>query len=422
MRNKMPVVKCGKTSMNANEWLLPLADGTDQKANHWRDLDWTHAAQDAQAFQPFDNIYGQIIADLELMRRLGSGSYGVAYSCRLPAVFGPQPFVIKISKRLVEAGLVLANMNTRRILVRPLYTAAQCQVHARAVRDLKEEFTNYERIMDPLSPHLQGASLTMGITRAEHNDMLQREAAMQQHPGHAHIHRIFHMDLQIPAILSERCDGTLDGLRAAASNLFEARFDNATQQWQFADLWKQVGREICDAVDYIRTRGLVHLDVKMQNILYIGNGNNTYGFKLGDYGLLEDDAVTTRPIRTTSYFEPTDWGNSLGSPHYAPMTLCCYTVAALLVCCLKLRDTDFPVAMDIGTYDMHVNIDAEIQDFRNNDALGEEFFPPPGLIPLDFAQDMGDAWANLVLILQHDYLHGRDVDLYGILQAVRASL
>jgi hypothetical protein len=143
---------------------------------------------------------------------------------------------------------------------------------------------------------------------------------------------------------------------------------------------------------------------------------------LGDFGLLQDDAVTTTPFYTTEYFEPTDWSHALGTPSYAPMTLCCYTLAALFVCCLKLRDTDFPVAMDINTYDMYQNIDQEIQAFRANDSLGEEFFPPLGYIPLDYAQEMGDAWANINLILQHDYLHGRDVDLYRILRAIRASV
>jgi hypothetical protein len=43
--------RCSTTSLNANPWLLPSADGTEQRADRWEDLDWDMAADGAKARQ-----------------------------------------------------------------------------------------------------------------------------------------------------------------------------------------------------------------------------------------------------------------------------------------------------------------------------------------------------------------------------------
>ena len=417
--------KLGHTSLNANWWHLPLADGTEQRVNHWRDLNWDLAADDAVASQPFDDLHALLLSDLEISRELGSGGYGRAYSCRLASpryagAFGG-PLVIKLPILLIDAGLLTANRNTRRLVRRSLYTPQHRQQHALAVREFKQEFLNYEKLMEPSSSLQRGGALVIGITNMQHAQMRHELARLEQHPGHAHLHRILHFDAQIPAILSERCDGTLEELRASRPDLFEANYAFTTHKWTFSETWKQVGRELCDAVDYIKERGLVHIDTKVSNVFYSMNPAGQLLFQLGDYGLIDPDTPTTTFFETTRYYQPSDWIQQPGAL-YNPMTLCAYTIATVMVCCLKLPSITFPVCMDTADFHQFWNMDAEIQDFRDTNLWGEVLFPRMGLIPLRFEEEVGAAWSHVVLILEHDYLNGSAVDIYPLVQAFRSAL
>jgi hypothetical protein len=64
--------KCAVTRLNANKFHLPLAAGGVQTVNHWRDLDWTLAADDAAAYQA-EELHDLIFTEMQTIQKLGQG-------------------------------------------------------------------------------------------------------------------------------------------------------------------------------------------------------------------------------------------------------------------------------------------------------------------------------------------------------------
>jgi serine/threonine protein kinase len=52
---------------------------------------------------------------------------------------------------------------------------------------------------------------------------------------------------------------------------------------ELSTTWKKIGFELCSAIDYIRGRGMVHVDIKPANVFYVWQ-NRQPVVKLGDFG------------------------------------------------------------------------------------------------------------------------------------------
>ena len=71
--------RCATTSVNANKFYLPLAAGGLKEVADWRDLDWTMAADDAEAYQPYDHLHDLILSEMRVMEELGNGAWGKVF-------------------------------------------------------------------------------------------------------------------------------------------------------------------------------------------------------------------------------------------------------------------------------------------------------------------------------------------------------
>ena len=190
-------------------------------------------------------------SDVRLGNLLGSGFYGTAYRCTVLSV----PLVVKVP-RVVDAYETLP---------------PSAPISERVRSDFAEELRNAERLLEPAS--YKGATfLSVNRARALYAEM-QR---MQAHPGYRHIHRLVHGEADpYPMLFSEPCDGTL----------WELRRSSSAPYWRTdTPEWRELARQLLSAFDYTRTRGLYHVDIKPDNIFFIGDR-----YMLADFGAMRTD-------------------------------------------------------------------------------------------------------------------------------------
>lgn len=224
---------------------------------------------DALATEPTTTLYRTPVTvlpgEVRLDGFLGSGAYGTAYRC---TVFN-RSLVVKVPNGVQVVG--------DRLPVR-------ARIDASARNDFALELRNAERLLEPLD--YRGAMrIQSADARALHAEMLQ----MRAHPGYKHIHRLIHGEINsagaYPMLFSEACDGTL----------WERRRAHSAPLWTTdASEWQALARQLLSAFDYTRTRGLYHLDIKPDNVFYIGSR-----YMLADFGRMmsSDEEIMHRSAR-----------------------------------------------------------------------------------------------------------------------------
>ena len=94
------------THLNANPWHLAMADGSTQRVSRWDELDWEHAAADAEA-QQVEELHDAIVyGEMRLLRPLGKGTFGVAYECDFSRLNSQHPITVKLPRRLLDKKLL----------------------------------------------------------------------------------------------------------------------------------------------------------------------------------------------------------------------------------------------------------------------------------------------------------------------------
>ena len=206
-------------------------------------------------------------SEVHVYERLGNGAFGVAYQC----VVRGQSLVVKVphdikptsSKKAAAAATLpeeVVEENRRRN-------------YSSDFLIFRDELRNAERFLEPLSYHHREQAeegedfLRLNQVADIHAEM----ARMRAHPGHQHFHRIVHGEMSgvpYPMLFSERCDGAL---------YQRPQFGN----WDILRTpeWTNLAKQLLFAFDYMRLRGLYHMDIKPDNIFFIGQR-----YMLADFG------------------------------------------------------------------------------------------------------------------------------------------
>jgi serine/threonine protein kinase len=271
------------------------------------------------------------VVDQELIHKLsdqmvmgelvGSGGFGRVFHCTLLALprngeyGGDHKLVVKLPKSLLRWRWI--RVRRQQLLdfeppdmpgARPEQVAETEQlilddIH-RARYDFVGEVQNFEQIYEPEYLHTTfgGGKRAVGANLRLMKEQLRR---LQLEPGRRFIHRIVHFDPDIPAILSERCDGTLAQLRETRPNLFRSTPE-------LSPTWEKVAYELGSAIEYISSRNMVHVDIKPGNVLFVWEQQQQPMVKLGDFGIC---VQKTGPVR----YDTANWDEiPLGTRRYAP--------------------------------------------------------------------------------------------------------
>ena len=417
---------CASTRLNANKWSLPLADGRVQTVSDWKDLDWTQAAANAEAAQVADTLHDLIFTEMRLGDRLGAGSYGAAYACHFHSLSAGL-LTVKLPKNLLDVAPALLAIDAANGWLwqkTKLHDATERERYKNAVDDFRDDFANFEKIWDTkhLRTRFAGAKLANGIKREDYEQMLAEAHSMDAWIGRTHIHRIIHFDMSVPAIFSERCDGTLAELRYNIPDLFNIS-QQPDESWIMSEEWRRVGEQIAAAIVYMHSQGIAHRDIKVQNIFYRTNSDGSHHFLVSDFGLcnncnkLENDY---EECRTTLYNEPCVWAQPNTLP-YNPITLSVYTFAAVMCTCIRVPGIPFPIAYErIRMNKKYKYLDDEITDLRHQ-------CPDLALFPaftafLPAFERLNPQWCHIVAILNWNYYSKRDKSNMHMLHAFLRSL
>ena len=419
---------CARTRLDGNSWQLTERDGTEQRVREWQDLDWTRAADDAQARQD-DRLHSLLFTEMEIGKELGKGTSGIAYQCLFPSL-STEPLTVKLPRSMFARPMLLYFTKNNKLHETSDSSDSDNDSQwtheedaddrkQRAIDNFSDEFDNYEKIYVVPALRMTG---TGHVTRAQHARLLNDQFKMEMKQGRAHIHRIVHFDARVPALFSEQCDGTLARYRRSNTRgLFDAK--RLATSWDMSDEWLRVGGQVGSAVTYMREMGVAHCDINVNNVFYrLRNGYAHY--LVADFGLchsleLENDYYE---CQTTHYFQPKQWEHTAVDRYgsvvsYNPFTLVVYTFAILMVNCLKLPHVLFPYSLETPDYDRYHCIADEISRVKN-DAITALFpFEPSA----SFCE-LYPEWSHVVKILNYDYVLGRSQSTQPLFDNLLAAI
>ena len=271
--------------------------------------------------------------DVELGKVLGRGSYGVTYTCIIKKrgmviKFNPKHNVRikRVHKADTESDQATKNedddKNKEDKATKTVF--AFNQLDPETLRDIydeyREEFSNFERIMEPASFKKYTRDQERWVTwdgvsqeanRRQYDELKRDLELFQAHPGYEHMHKLLHFDTKdnISFILSERCDDSLE-------NLMEKHCDESIHEFKPAadgspsKLWLLLAEHLTYATLFMQERGLVNVDIKPSNILYVDRGGQKH-FMISDYGMCSEADYIPEPgdpyeltVRGNNYYDP----------------------------------------------------------------------------------------------------------------------
>jgi len=235
---------------------------------------------------------------------LGKGSFGMVYKCRVR--IGPvfhQDYVIKLPRPLVSQGALQFSRGNGYVSA-PNQSDKDVQEAMSEYRTtFRDEFVWFETIYEPTTyfKRFQGGQRAEGIVYTDFKRMKDELAVLKAHPGRRYIHEYKHIDYSIPAIFSVRCDGTIEDLRRGHPEWFLASGPDHMSQ-----AWKRVAEQVGEGIMYMKTRAVVHTDIKPSNILYRNDAGDPRRFicQISDFGICYDDDITDGAIYGTMYYFP----------------------------------------------------------------------------------------------------------------------
>jgi serine/threonine protein kinase len=354
-----------------------------------------------------EEIGERLKSSIELQGSLGKGGFGKVYRCVVHSKVGKldSDLVIKLPLTLLDAGVLAVPPTNSGFVIRHSALVDTAELVRDATDDLLTEFKWFEQIYEPPSffKRFGGGKRGEDITLAELRVIRSEMNEMRAYVGRNHIHRILHFDESLPAILSERCDGTLKALRLSHPALFTPK------DLAMTETWLRAGEHIASAMQYMRHMGVVHIDIKPDNVFYRRTSPSTITCLVSDFGLCLADAPFTGSLGGTLHYFPAAWPFSGGTVQ--PMSLSVYNFAATMVLLLRLprRVADWPLWEGKKQSDM-LQKDIALLKKGSNDV--NAFFPD--VIPSIWRQTIPE-WRAVLSIMGCNYATG-SCDNYALLE------
>jgi hypothetical protein len=232
-----------------------------------------------------------------LGERLSNGTFGTAFRMvRDEADIHDDlasEWVIKLPNALLSQTLRTKKRPRDVFIDDALDMNAAAGLRNEAVAYFRAEFHNAEAILEPpLFHHLNpNGGRIRAMNERDWLRLIERRNYWRSLEGYEHLHPVLHFDADLPALISERADGTLADWRCevAAQPLLELRPSGRPPVE-----WQAIARQIASAVAFILAcTPKAHVDIKPENVFYIRGGGRVPLLQLGDYGLCKpkDDAV-----------------------------------------------------------------------------------------------------------------------------------
>ena len=267
------------------------------------------------------------ILNFSIESYIAGGAFGAVFLCTNK---DDTRYAVKLFKKLVKPvvmkkshSFLLNSMQKQTIqkILQPVYNIQRYEkVYAYGKQCFKQEFSNAERILEPKYVrilrrnkkknerrdddddnseasdgendsriHTEDAYVgepLVDLNGNEYFELLYQIHIFQAHPGYAHLHQVLHLDMSIPAIISEPAHGSLLSLSTdpAVNGALHFR-SNATD---VPPLWLCIAHQVAMALQFMDEKTpLVHVDLKPDNILYRGDPRRPSHFccLVSDYGI-----------------------------------------------------------------------------------------------------------------------------------------
>jgi hypothetical protein len=254
---------------------------------------------------------------VHLIRRVGSGAYGEAFTCTIqapPGRGGPHggEYVIKLAIETRRADIRIEHdtdlQQADQKATPGNMRAADASQHpgrADTLRRFRREMANAEALLEPefasdlrygvalhdyrkrshagdppsdiekFKLELVGTRLH-NLSGSQYFKLVEEVHSMRMHAGYHHMHQVLHFDPDLPAIISEKASGDLNSIRHLSNNRdpthtgWLALGSASTARRRPPPLWIRIAAQLALAFDYMdQYCSMVHLDVKPGNVLFL---------------------------------------------------------------------------------------------------------------------------------------------------------
>ena len=113
---------------------------------------------------------------------------------------------------------------------------------------------------------LPSKSWILSVPHKDYDLGCEEKILMMKHPGYKHIIDLFYLDLDVPYLISERCDYSLQN--AKLEQKYKQTPENKTKVY-FGDEWKLMLQQVFEGIMYINQVGLIyHRDLTPSNVYW----------------------------------------------------------------------------------------------------------------------------------------------------------